>query len=74
MRPHTDAFGFDVDVGELGGALLMIRLAFATQASQMYTRGPATSFETCVESLPQNEHFSVLSLNMTRTSVDVTEQ
>jgi hypothetical protein len=51
----------------------MIRLASATQASQMYPRAPATSFETCVESLPQNEHFSVLSLNMTRTSVDASD-
>jgi hypothetical protein len=52
----------------------MIRLASATHLSQMYTRGPATSFETCVESLPQNEHFSVRSLNTTLTSVDVSEQ
>lgn len=45
----------------------MMRLASATQTSQMYTRGPATSFDTWVESFRQNEHFSLLSLNITLT-------
>jgi hypothetical protein len=42
-----------VDAPELGS--LMMRLASATQVSQMNTRGPATSFDTSAALFPQNE-------------------
>jgi hypothetical protein len=36
----------------------MSRCAIATHASQMYTRGPATSLATSASGRPQNEHLS----------------
>src|SRR5262245_26511135 len=38
----------------------MIRTTSATQRSQMYTRGPATSFSTSASLRRQNEHASFL--------------
>jgi hypothetical protein len=42
----------------------MMRLATATHASQMYTLGPATSFDTSEALFPQNEQANRFRSNM----------
>ena len=46
----------------------MIRITAAAHSSQMYTRGPATNFETSLSFFPQNEQRRRLSLNIPLTS------
>src|SRR5438105_1236311 len=55
----------------LGGAAVsrdagsfMMRWAVVMQVSQMYTRGPATSFDTSAALLPQNEQASLRRKSM----------
>ena len=41
-----------------------MRLAVATQTSQIYTLGPATSFDTSAEVFPQKQHASRVRKNI----------